>query len=121
MTHVVHSGGIKSFEHKRPTRGKIQDEVDIDDLVKLGIYFTIAFLSDKDPHKILEKIREEWAKVGGNKLWLKDITSFSPKMVFTLLHVRNTNSYDLIASELKRIWEEAQDLAETEFTNTFYE
>lgn len=64
-THMVHSGGTKSFELKRPKKGRKQDDNDIDDFVKPEIYFTIAFSSNKDPHKILERIGGEWAKVGG--------------------------------------------------------
>lgn len=113
-THVLHTGGTKSFELKRSKKGRNQDDADLDDFVKPEIYFTIAFSSDKDPCKILERIGREWAKVGRNKLWLKEISSFSTKTAFTLFHVRNNNSYDTIILELKRILEEEKELAEVE-------
>lgn len=58
-THVLHSGGTKSFELRKP-RGKKAEEMDMEDWLKPEIYFTIAFSCDKDPEKILDRISGEY-------------------------------------------------------------
>lgn len=88
--------------------------------MKPEIYFTITFSSNKDPHKILERIGGEWAKVEG-KNSLKEIASFSTKTAFTLFHAQNNNSYNTVLTEIKKILEEAREVVTVEPIDAYYE
>jgi hypothetical protein len=65
---VLQSGGMQSFAMKK------DDEADDEALVMPEVYFTISFLCDKDPYRILERIAGEWGKTGGrnciSRRWL---------------------------------------------------
>lgn len=58
----VFSGNAGSFEKKKPKKNKNnpqQTDVDEEDLVFPEVYFVLAFSSDKDPYKMLERVSGE--------------------------------------------------------------
>ena len=114
--HVVLSGGVNAFALKTPKRwGKKKNETEDDEeMVLPEIYFTLSFSSDKDPHKILDRVAGEWGKIGGKKLFLKNISSFNTRTAVNIFHLRNDNDAETIKEEFRLILEEAKEIAEVE-------
>ena len=60
---------------------------------------------------ILERVSFEWARIGGNRLEVKQISSFFIKPAVTLFHVRSNASFSTLVPELRRMLEETRDRA----------
>eukprot|EP00956_Cyclotella_meneghiniana_P018468 scaffold30756_cov39-Cyclotella_meneghiniana.AAC.6 len=115
--YIIQSGGVKAFEMKKPRKngkkkGDTNDDEDEEELVLPEVYFTLSFSSDKDPYKIMDRIAGEWGKVGGKKLYVKKIQSFTTVSVVNIFHIRTDNAFETILAEFKRALEEAKDYAE---------
>ncbi len=56
-SYVQQGGGMQAFAMKKPKKWqKEQGLVEEDELVMPEVYFTLCFLCDKDPEKILERV-----------------------------------------------------------------
>lgn len=111
------SGNAGSFEMrktKKKEQGRNRELGDDDDLTFPEVYFTLAFSSDKDPYKILERVAGEWGKSGGGKLYIKEIASFETRTAINIFHLRNDNSFDIVLEELRTILTAAKERAEEE-------
>ena len=108
---------MNAFAMKKPKtwrKKKDNESNEEEDMVMPEIYFTISFSSDKDPHKILDRVAGEWGKVGGKKLYLKSIASFNTMPVINIFHLRSNNTPETILAEFERILAEAKDITERE-------
>jgi hypothetical protein len=113
---VVQSGGVQAFAMKKPRKWGKKNEVEGDDeaMVMPEVYFTISFSCDKDPQKVLDRIAGEWGKLGGKKLYIKEVASFATQTVVNIFHLRNDNTLETIMAEFRSILQEAKAIAETE-------
>ena len=53
------------------------------------IWFSFAISSDESPEEILERIRHEWKKCGGNRLGIKELKTHHPEGSIVLHHMCN--------------------------------
>lgn len=109
------SGNAGVFEMRKPrknddnkARRRGDDE---DDLIDPEVYFQCCISSDEEPEVILERVSFEWAKIGGNRLEVKQIASFFTKPAVTLFHMRSNASFTTLVPELRRMLEETRDKA----------
>ena len=113
---VKQGGGMNAYAMKKAKRwGKGREEVGEDEgLVMPEIYFTISFSCDKDPSGLLEQVAGEWGKMGGRKLYMKEIPSFSTMSVCNIFHLRHYNTPETVLEEFQQTLEEAKEIAEYE-------
>lgn len=110
---VVQSRGMQLFQKKKPRRGNNNnDDFDEEQLVMTEVYFMLSFLSDKDPLKILHWVAGEWGKIGGKKLYVKEVLLFNMQSVVNIFHMRNGNTFDTILAEFKMILTKAKEISE---------
>ena len=106
------SGNAGVFEMRKPR--KTEDDKarrrgdDEDDLIDPEVYFQCCISSDEEPEVILERVSFEWAKIGGNRLEVKQISSFFTKPAVTLFHMRINASFATLMPELRRMLEETR-------------
>ncbi len=58
------------------------------------VNFSFVFLYNKDPEKVLGRIKQEWRKGGGKRLYIKELRTHEAKgtTVLYLLHNKGTES-----------------------------
>ena len=98
-----------SFEKRKPW-GKSREDLEEDDYLDPEVYFSFVFSCDKDPEDILDRIRQEWRKYGGNRLQVMALKTHNPKGSVVLYHMHNGGHVDSIVAEGRRILEKARDL-----------
>jgi hypothetical protein len=106
------SGNAGVFEMRKPRKSE-DDKArrrgdDEDDLIDPEVYFQCCISSDEEPEVILERVSFEWAKIGGNRLEVKQISSFFTKPAVTLFHMRINASFATLMPELRRMLEETR-------------
>lgn len=106
----IQKGGGKVFEMKTARKNRDQ-EAEEDTYVSPEVYFTLALSSDVDPMKIVDRISCEWGKIGGIRLYVKEISSFNTNTAFCLYHVRNDGTKQTIEEEVKKMLDVAQSYA----------
>ena len=114
---VKQGGGMNAFALKKAKKwgnNKNDDEDGESEMVMPEVYFTISFSSDKDPNSLLERVAGEWGKLGGKKLYMKEIASFSTMTAINIFHLRNDNTPETILEEFRLTLDEAQVIAEYE-------
>ena len=74
------------------------------------VYFTFCFSSDKDPEAILQRVRPEWRRQGGNRLELKELGCFNSETALVLYFMHNEGNVQAILSELVKILVVARNL-----------
>ena len=60
--------------------------VNEDGLAHPEVHITFTCLWDKDPQFLLENVSVEWRKLGGNKLYLKNVAAYrkvTPVVIFS--------------------------------------
>ena len=72
------------------------------------VYFTFCFSCDKDPETILQRVRPEWRRQGGNRLELKELGCFNTETALVLYFMHNECNEQAIVSELSKILELAK-------------
>ena len=72
------------------------------------VYFTMAVASDKDPAEIMDRIRQEWGRMGGKMLKVKDLQSFDSETIISLFNICTQIPKKLILEEFKSILYAAQ-------------
>lgn len=114
---VKQGGGMNAFALKSAKKWGNDKEGDDDDeqeMVMPEVYFTVSFSSDKEPDGLLERVAGEWGKLGGKKLYLKEIASFSTMTAVNIFHLRNDNTQSTVLDEFRLTMEEAMVIAEDE-------
>jgi hypothetical protein len=121
-TWIKVSGDAGVFEMRKPrqnVREKRNRGGDDDDLVDPEVYFQCCISCDVDPEFLLERVSFEWARIGGNRLNEKEISSFATKPAVCLYHVRNDPNHAVVIPELTRMLEEVRDRANEEIVDFF--
>jgi hypothetical protein len=95
------------FEKRRPW-GKDSD-IPEEDWPDPEIWFSFVISSDEPPEDILERIRHEWKKCGGNRLGIKELKTHHPEGSIVLYHMYNQGNEESIMAEGKRILEKAKE------------
>jgi hypothetical protein len=67
------------------------------------VYFTMAVASDEDPAEIMDRIRQEWGRMGGKMLKVKDLQSFDSETIISLFNICTQIPKKLILEEFKSI------------------
>ena len=97
-----------TFEKKRPW-GKDSADVPEEDWPNPEVWFSIVLSSDLPTEEILDRVRHEWRKNGGNRLQIKELKTHHPEGAIVLYHLYNQGSEDSIVSEGVRILTKARD------------
>jgi hypothetical protein len=117
------SGDAGVFEMRKPRKtdgDKSQlHRDDEDELVNPEIWFQFCISSDVDAETISERVSFEWARLGGHRMSVKEISSFATKAAVTLYRVRNDPNHAVMIPELTRLLEEARDKATAEVLDYF--
>ena len=58
------------------------------------VYFTFCFSCDKDPETILQRVRPEWRRQGGNRLELKELGCYNTETALVLYFLHNECNED---------------------------
>ena len=103
------SGDAGVFEMRKPRRGDNTRKVDDDELVDPEVYFQCCISCDMEPELILERVSFEWARLGGNRLTVKELSSFATKAAVCLYNVRNDPNHSAMIPELRKLLEEARE------------
>jgi len=116
------SGDAGVFEMRKPRKNDNKNQArgdDEEDWIDPEVYFQFGVSCDVDPTLILERVSFEWARLGGNRMSVKEIPSFATKAVVTLYRVRNDPNYSVLIPELTRMLEAARDKATEEVPDYF--
>lgn len=114
------SGNAGVFEMRKPRKNEAKrGGEDEDELIDPEVYFQCCISCDEEPEVILERVSFEWARIGGNRLEVKQIASFFTKPAVTLFHVRSNASFTTLVPEIRRMLEETRDKA-LEEVDDFY-
>jgi len=97
----------------------MQRGVEGEDLVDPEVYFQCCISCEVDPEVLLERVSFDWARIGGNRLSEKEISSFATKPAVCLYSVRNDPNHAVLIPELRRMLEEARDRASEEIVYFF--
>ena len=104
------SGDAGVFEMRKSRKNEnSRRAVDEDALVDPEIYFQCCISCDVEPDLILERVSFEWARLGGNRLAVKEIASFATKAAVCLYNVRNDPNHSVMVPEMRRMLEEARE------------
>jgi hypothetical protein len=115
------SGNAGVFEMRKPRKsdeGNRGGEAD-DELIDPEVYFQCCISCDEEPEVIMERVSFEWARIGGGRLDVKQISSFSTKPAVTLYHVRSNANFSTLVPELRRMLAETRDKAMEEVEDFF--
>ena len=106
--HIQISGGDRTFEMKQPYRngGYSDDPADLRDPV---VYLALAFSSDVEPEDILQRVRHEWTRMNGQKIYIKSIPSFQTETPVAIYRMFNMAHHSTIVAELTLILYQARD------------
>jgi hypothetical protein len=103
------SGDAGVFEMRKARKNENSRRAgDEDALVDPEIYFQCCISCDVEPDIILERVSFEWARLGGNRLAVKEIASFATKAAVCLYNVRNDPNHSVMVPEMRRMLEEAR-------------
>ena len=97
-----------SFQMKRPWGSDGQD-VREEDMVDPEVNFGFVFACDKDPEKLFDRVKQEWRRQGGNRLYLKDLQTHDVDCAAVLWKLYTQCHEPTIAAELRVMLEKARD------------
>ena len=83
-------------------------------LIHPEVYFDFSFSCDQDPETILDAIRIEWRKQGGNRLDMKLLDFFDTQTVLVVYMMHNGGNHNTIIKEAGNFLKEARDLEQKE-------
>ena len=113
--HIVVSGGLKAFQMKKPWGyNKDTTPVNEEGLADPEVYLAFSFSCDKDPRKLLDAVSAEWGKLGGNKMFLKNVAAYTTVTPIVIFHMINSASPKTILAELNMILEKIHDIADND-------
>ena len=61
-----------SFEKQKPW-GRGAEDVNEEDMQNPVVDFSFVFSCNKDPEKVMGRIKQEWRKGGGKRLYIKEL------------------------------------------------
>ena len=83
-------------------------------LIDREVYFDFAFSCDQDPETILDAIRIEWRRQGGNRLDMKLLDCFDTQMVLVEYMMHIGGNHNTIIKEAEKFLKEVRDLEQKE-------
>ena len=107
---ISYQGSKNPFE-KQMVWGKTKKDKDKDEFKEPTVYFNFAIASDEEPTEILERINQEWFKLGGRYLRVKDLQSFDSVTIITLFNISIQVPKKCLLEEYMTILTEAQEKA----------
>ena len=96
-----------NFQKKRPWGA--EGEVSEEDMVDPEVYFTFVISCDVEPEEILDLVREEWRRTGGNRLELKDLRTHDVRSALVLYHMDTGGHQPSIIAECTEMLKMARD------------
>lgn len=78
-------------------------------MVGLEVYFQFCISCEVEAEFILKQVSFEWARLGGNRLSVKEIATFATKAAVFLYNVRNDPNHAVMILEMRRMLEEARE------------
>ena len=107
LSRYVAQGEKTEFKRQKPwQKGTLGDEED--GLINPSVFYTLAIKCDKAPEEILERVKAEYMKMGGEFLKVKNIESFKPKAFVRVFRTHNYNPTLTRTYELGKILLEAR-------------
>ena len=76
------------------------------------VYFQFSISSDVPPEHILDRVRNEWFRIGGVKLEVKEIQALNVKTTHVIYHITTRNDIEVLIQELNAMMESALELTE---------
>ena len=89
--------------------GKEADKITEEDYKDPVVIFSLCFSTDKDPEDIIAAVGAEWHKVGGTKMYRKQLASFKEVTPIVILCLLNSSNRLTIIEEFTNILKEAQE------------
>ena len=80
------------------------------ELIDPEVYFNFAFSCNQDPETILDAIRIEWRRQGGNRLDMKLLDFFDAQTVLLVYMMHNGGNRNTVIKEAGKFLKEARDL-----------
>ena len=72
------------------------------------VCFTFCSSCDKDPESILQRVRPEWRRQGGNRLELKELGCYNTETALVLYFLHNECNEQSIVYELTKILDQVR-------------
>jgi hypothetical protein len=91
--------GRSPFECQKDWKNK-NKKSDNDEYKDPLVYFTMAIATDEDPGKVVERIRQEWGRIGGKLLRIKELQSFDSESIFGIYSVSTQIPKHLLLKDL---------------------
>ena len=112
---VIKVAGTARFEKVKPWGNKAKNTDGTEaELIDPEFYFDFAFSCDQDPENILDAIRIEWRRQGGNRLDMKLLDCFDTWTVLVAYMMHNGGNHNIIIKEAVKFLKEARDLEQKE-------
>ena len=98
---------------KETNKGRLHRDEEEEEATKpkeAVVFFTFAFVTNFEPHNLINGIRNEWETHGGSKLMVKDLQSHKSKVAFVLYFVFMSTPHKYILQTLREILQEAAEI-----------
>ena len=103
------------FEKVKPWGNKEKNKDGTEaELIDPEVYFDFAFQCNQDPETILDAIRIEWRRQGGNRLDMNLLDCFDTQTVLVAYMMHNRGNHNTIIKEAGKFLKEAKDLEQKE-------
>ena len=104
LSAVVKLAANTRFERVKPWGNRKRNhEVDEDGLEDPEVYFTFCVSCDEEPEEIVERVRHEWSRKGGNKLEVSELRCLETAPAMVLFNVFNGGNLTGIRAEAVRL------------------
>ena len=112
---AIKVAGNAIFEKVKPWGNKAKNTDGTEAaLIDPEVYFDLAFSCNQDPENILDAIRNEWRRQGGNRLDMKLLDCFDMQTVLVAYMIHNRGNHNTIIKEAGQFLKEARDLEQKE-------
>ena len=71
------------------------------------VYFTFCVSCDDEPEEIVERVRHEWRRRGGNKLEVSELRCLETASAMVLFNISNEGNLHAIRAEALRLMKRA--------------
>ena len=82
-------------------------DLDEDGLEDPEVYFTYGVSCDVEPEEIVEMVRQEWRRRGGNKLEVSELRCLETAPAMVLFNISNEGNLHVIRAEALRLMKQA--------------
>jgi hypothetical protein len=106
---ISSQGGRNPFERQK-VWGKNKTK-EGDEFKDPTVYFTMAVTTDEDPAEVMDRVRQEWGRIGGKMLRVKELQLFGSKTIISLFNISTQVLKKIILEEFRVILVAAQEEA----------